>query len=88
VAKAGMPVHQRLISCVAFFRAIAGSGAGTVGAGALPTGRGAINGVVDLVPFPTLASVRQLYHFDPELSIINTLLAILRLSEMRLERTQ
>ena len=33
------------------------------GAAALPSSK------VDVVPFPTLASVRQLYHFDPSLSI-------------------
>jgi hypothetical protein len=35
-----------------------------------PTGGTALSSVeVDVVPFPTLASVRQLYHLDPELSI-------------------
>jgi hypothetical protein len=32
-------------------------------------GCGAVIGEKSVVPFPTLASVRQLYHSDPELSI-------------------
>jgi hypothetical protein len=43
---------------------------------------------VDVVPFPTLASVQQLYHFDPELSIHKYDVSKLAMSEMCLERTQ
>ena len=43
---------------------------GTAAPAHRPTGGAALSSVeVDVVPFPTLASVRQLYHLDPELSI-------------------
>ena len=60
------------------------------GSACSPTQRecGAVAAGADVIPFPTLASVWELYHLDPELSISKCHYSKSGLSEICLERTQ